>query len=66
MNSTRIATGAVSFGQFGLKVFQSKRRYYGDQAVQIPDQKTKPISQLANGFGVPNCRLGLRSGHKQK
>jgi hypothetical protein len=66
MNSTRRYADAVSFGQFGLKVFQSKRRYYGEQGVQIPDQKTKSISQLANGFGVPNCRLGLRTGHKQK
>ena len=66
MNSTRRYAGAVSFGQFGIKVFKSKRKDCGDLGVQIPDQKTKPISQLANGFGVPNCRLGLRTGHKQK
>jgi Flp pilus assembly pilin Flp len=38
----------------------------GKLCVLTQIQKTKPISRLANGFGVPNFRLGLRTGHKQK
>ena len=66
LHSTRIIAGAVLFVSFGIRELQSGWRNFREQCLQITDQKTKPISQATNGFGVPNFRLGLRSGHKQK
>jgi hypothetical protein len=52
----------------GTLVFPASVYFYPTvffcQALKIL-KKTKPLCRVAEGFGVPNFRMGLRAGHKQ-